>query len=115
MLLNCCIWIIMGVGEVNSFFLINILQLPRDHHFNMLRQALLCLTAVPAVEEWYEYTRHVRAENTTKYTYGKEWEEYKNLYLGKKARIGHFTWLLAITVTLETAAIVKYSSGHVLS
>merc|ERR1719482_586528 len=61
MLLNQFIWIIMGVGEVNSFFLISILHLPREHMFHIARQALLCLTALPAVEEWYEYTRHVRA------------------------------------------------------
>lgn len=113
MVLNSVIWIVMAVGEVNSFFLINILQLPRDHLFNGLRQALFCLTAVPAVEEWYEYTRHVRAEFTTKYTYGREWGEYKKLYMGRKPRIGHFTWLLAMTIALETMAIIKYSAGHV--
>jgi len=113
MVLNSAIWIIMAVGEVNSFFFINILQLPRDHPFNMLRQALLCLTALPAVEEWYEYTRHVRAEYTTKYTYGREWGEYKKLYMGRKPRIGHFTWLLTVTIALETMAIIKYSPGHV--
>jgi len=111
MLLNCFIWIIMAVGEVNSFFLISILHLPREHYFHIARQALLCLTALPAVEEWYEYTRHVRAEYTTKYTYGQEWGEYKRLYMGRKARIGHFTWLLAVTISLETMAIVKYAEN----
>merc|ERR1719162_75218 len=110
MLLNSVIWIIMAVGEVNTFFLINILHLPRDHLFNPARQALLCLTAVPAVEEWYEYTRHVRASYTTKYTFGKEWNEYKKHYEGRKPRIGHFTWLLALTVSIETVAVVKYSA-----
>lgn len=113
MVLNSFIWIVMGIGEVNSFFLINILHLPRDHIFNSFRQALLCLTAIPAVEEWYEYTRHVRAEYTTKYTYGKEWGEYKKLYLGRKPRIGHFTWLLAVTISMETIAVVKYSADYV--
>merc|ERR1711966_96765 len=103
----------MAVGEVNTFFLINILHLPRDHFFNCGRQALLCLTAMPACEEGYEYTRHVRAEYTTKYTYGREWGEYKKLYMGKKPRIGHFSWLLSVTIGLETIAIVKHSARHV--
>merc|ERR1719424_1861104 len=111
--LNSVIWLVLAVGEVNSFFFINILQLPRDHPFNAARQVFLCLTAVPAVEEWDEYTRHVRAEYTTKYTYGKEWGEYKKMYQGRKPRIGHFTWLLGVTISLESMAIVKYSAGHV--
>lgn len=113
MVLNSIIWIIMAIGEVNTFFLINILHLPRDHLFNPARQALFCLTAVPAVEEWYEYTRHVRAEYTTKYTFGKEWNEYKKYYKGRKPRIGHFTWLLTLTMALETMVVVKYSGSHV--
>mmetsp|Transcript_36006 Transcript_36006/g.77624 ORF Transcript_36006/g.77624 Transcript_36006/m.77624 type:complete len:137 (+) Transcript_36006:883-1293(+) len=43
LILNATIWILMGVGEVNSFFLINIFQLPRDHAFNALRQVFFCL------------------------------------------------------------------------
>jgi len=113
MVLNSIIWMVMAVGEVNTFFLINILHLPRDHPFNATRQAFLCLTAMPAVEEWYEYTRHVRAEYTTKYTCGKEWNEYKKLYHGRKPRLGHFTWLLAVTISLETMVVVKYSGAHV--
>eukprot|EP00928_Gymnodinium_smaydae_P087819 TRINITY_DN72014_c0_g1_i1.p1 TRINITY_DN72014_c0_g1~~TRINITY_DN72014_c0_g1_i1.p1 ORF type:complete len:481 (-),score=50.15 TRINITY_DN72014_c0_g1_i1:107-1549(-) len=104
MLLNATIWLIMAVCEVNSFFLINIMHLPRDHPFNYARQALLCLTAVPAVEEWYEYTRHARASYL-----GREWFEYTNQFKGRYPRIGHFTWLLSMTVACETAAIVKYS------
>eukprot|EP00931_Biecheleriopsis_adriatica_P008553 TRINITY_DN10970_c0_g1_i1.p1 TRINITY_DN10970_c0_g1~~TRINITY_DN10970_c0_g1_i1.p1 ORF type:complete len:484 (-),score=51.55 TRINITY_DN10970_c0_g1_i1:177-1598(-) len=104
MLLNAAIWIIMAVCEVNSFFLINLLHLPRNHLFNIVRQVLLCLCAVPAVEEWYEYTRHSRASYL-----GREWFEYTNQYKGRKPRIGQSVWLLSITVTLETAAIIKYS------
>merc|ERR1712061_234524 len=104
--LNATIWIIMAVGEVNSFFLINILHLPRNHPFNAARQALMCLTAVPAVEEWYEYTRPIRARYL-----GREWFEYTMQYKGRKPRIGHFTWLLAFTVCIETIAVVKYSVG----
>jgi hypothetical protein len=112
MVLNTVIWLIMAVGEVNSFFLIGILKVPRDHPFNSGRQAFLCLMAVPAMEEWYEYTRHTRAR-----WLGTEWYEYTTQYKGRKPRIGHFTWLLVITVSLETAAIVKYSIslGHVRS
>merc|ERR1740121_1975993 len=85
--LNCGIWLVMAVAEVNSFFLINILHLPRNHPFNITRQVLLCLCAVPAVEEWYEYTRHSRAHNL-----GREWFEYTEQFKGRKPRIGHFTW-----------------------
>jgi hypothetical protein len=110
--LNAFIWIVMAVGEVNSFFLINILGLPRDHTFNSARQALLCLCAVPAVEEWYEYTRHVRARNLR--TLGEDWFEFLQQYTDAKGnirppRLGQFTWLLSITVCIETAAVIKYS------
>eukprot|EP00929_Paragymnodinium_shiwhaense_P077172 TRINITY_DN39726_c0_g1_i2.p1 TRINITY_DN39726_c0_g1~~TRINITY_DN39726_c0_g1_i2.p1 ORF type:complete len:495 (+),score=57.65 TRINITY_DN39726_c0_g1_i2:89-1573(+) len=108
MVLNTIIWLVMMLGEVNSFFFINILSLPRDHPFNVVRQVLMCLTAVPAVEEWYEYTRHARAEYTTQYTFGQEWLEYRKLYEGRKPRIGHFAWLMTLTVVMETAAIVRY-------
>jgi len=87
MILNTLIWMITLVAEVNSFFLINILHLPRAHPFNYARQVLLCLTAVPAVSEWYWYTK------------------------GRMARIGHSTWLLAVTVSVELLLVVKYSVG----
>lgn len=102
--LNSAIWIAMLIGEINSFFLINILQLPRDHAFNMLRQAFFCFTALPACEEWYEYTRHVRFRTT-----GVRTAEYDAKYAGNKPRIGQSAWLLAVTAFVETAAIVKYS------
>lgn len=104
LVLNAFIWIAMLVGEVNSFFLINLLQLPRDHLFNIFRQFFFCLTALPACEEWYEYTRHVRVYNR-----GAATEEYAARYAGRKPRIGQSTWLLTVTICLETAAIVKYS------
>merc|ERR1712060_177632 len=85
LLLNAVIWIIMAIGEVNSFFLINIFHLPRNHPFNPARQVLMCLCAVPACEEWYEYTRHVRAHYLD-----KEWFEYTTQFKGRKPRIGHF-------------------------
>ena len=64
LVLNSVIWIIMCIGEVNSFFLINIFQLPRNHTFNIARQVFFCFASLPACEEWYEYTRHVRVFNT---------------------------------------------------
>ncbi len=36
-------------------------------------------------------------------------KEYKEKYLGRKPRIGQTVWLLIITISLETAAILKYS------
>lgn len=110
LLLNAVIWIVMMVGEVNSFFFINIVNLPRDHSFNVARQVLLCLAAVPAVEEWYEYTRHSRMEYTVKYDTisDQEWNEYKKLYEGRKPRIGHFTWLVTLTIVLETLTLARY-------
>lgn len=104
LILNSVIWVMMCMGEVNSFFLINIFQLPRDHAFNVFRQVFFCLAALPACEEWYEYTRHVRVYNT-----GYVTKEYKEKYLGRKPRIGQTVWLLIITISLETAAILKYS------
>lgn len=104
MALNAVIWITMAVGEVNSFFLINVLHLPRNHLFNAGRQAFLCMTAVPAVAEWYEYTRHARAHSL-----GRGGFEYARRFEGRKPRIGHFTWLLVMSVSFETAAVVKYT------
>jgi len=110
LVLNCVVWMIMAVAEVNSFFLINILHLPRNHPFNYIRQSLLCLLAVPACEEWYEYTRHARA-----HMLGKEWFEYTTQFKGRKPRIGHSCWLMGMTVIIETMAVIKYgiSLGHV--
>jgi hypothetical protein len=112
MLLCAVIWIVMAVGEVNSFFLMSILQLPRDHWFNSARQVLLCFCAVPAVEEWYEYTRHSRRHylGNTKASQAA-WDEYLAQYKGRQPRIGHFTWLLGITVCVETVCILKYSES----
>ena len=106
LLLNSAIWIAMLVGEINSFFLINIFQLPRDHAFNVLRQVFFCLTALPACEEWYEFTRHVRARTT-----GRATREYRRQYAGRKPRIGQSAWLLGVTAWIETAAIVKYAKA----
>ena len=47
LVLNAVIWIVMCVGEVNSFFLINIFQqLPRDHAFNIIQQVFFCFVSV---------------------------------------------------------------------
>ncbi|KAL7527970.1 hypothetical protein ACHAWF_002383 [Thalassiosira exigua] len=104
LLLNSAIWIAMAIGEVNSFFLINIFQLPRDHAFNVLRQVFFCFAALPACEEWYEYTRHVRVYNG-----GFATKEYAEKYSGRQPRIGQTVWLLSVAIGLETAAVVKYS------
>lgn len=85
-ILNSVIWVIMLVGELNSFFLMNMFQLPHNHLFNLLRQAILCLVAIPAVSEWYAYR------------------------IMKMQRIGHFFCLLFMTVCIETITIIKY--GH---
>lgn len=113
MLLCAVIWIVMAVGEVNSFFLMSIFQLPRNHWFNPARQVLLCCCAVPAVEEWYEYTRHSRRHylGNTKASQAA-WDEYLSQYKGRQPRIGHFTWLLGITVCVETVCILKYSESR---
>lgn len=104
LVLNSIIWIAMMFGEINSFFLINIFQLPRDHTFNVARQVFFCLTALPACEEWYEYTRCVRVRTT-----GIDVsEEYRAKYSGRKPRIGQSAWLLGVTCSLETMAIMKY-------
>lgn len=113
MLLCAVIWIVMAVGEVNTFFLMSIFHLPRNHWFNVARQVLLCFCAVPAVEEWYEYTRHSRRHyfGNTKASQAA-WDEYLAQYKGRQPRIGHFTWLLGITVCVETLCILKYSERN---
>lgn len=88
MVLNSVVWVSMLVGELNSFFLMNMFQIVRAHPFNILRQVILCLIAVPAVAEWYAYRKD------------------------KAQRIGHFFWLLFMSVSLETVIIVKYSDTY---
>mmetsp|Transcript_25569 Transcript_25569/g.75393 ORF Transcript_25569/g.75393 Transcript_25569/m.75393 type:complete len:585 (+) Transcript_25569:2056-3810(+) len=105
LVLNSTIWIAMMIGEINSFFLINIFQLPRDHIFNVVRQVFFCLTALPACEEWYEYTRHVRAHMSGVVISHGHRAEYSG---GRKPRIGQSAWLLGVTCGLETMAIAKY-------
>lgn len=84
LVLNALVWMVMALGEVNSFFLLNIIRLPNDHLFNKVRQMLLVFTAMPAVAEWYHFQK------------------------GHTQRIGHFMWLITVTVILETAAIARY-------
>lgn len=85
-ILNSVVWVIMLVGELNTFFLMNMFQIGRDHPFNILRQFVLLFLAIPAVAEWYAYRIH------------------------KTKRIGHLFCLLLMSVCLETIVIMKY--GH---
>ncbi len=40
--------------ELNSFFQMNLLEIPPGHPFCMVRQILLALLAVPGAAEYYE-------------------------------------------------------------
>ena len=81
------VWLACMVLEVNSFFLINVLRLPRAHYFNFLRQFLMLWTAGPVAAEWYEYCK------------------------GRMPRLGHCTWLMGMNCLIETSFVLKPAGG----
>ncbi|CEM36299.1 unnamed protein product [Vitrella brassicaformis CCMP3155] len=73
--------------ELNVFFFMYSLELPASHFIHPLRCIYICLLALNAVPEHYEYMN----------THGK--------------RIGHNEWLLGGIITVECLVNVKYGAS----
>ncbi|TYZ63650.1 hypothetical protein PybrP1_006783 [[Pythium] brassicae (nom. inval.)] len=77
--------------ELNAFFLLNTLSIPKESNFNAYRLALMFLIGIPGAAEYYEFLSNPEA-----------------------LRLGQNAWMILSVASFEVLVWVKFSANGVL-